>query len=309
MRFLRVLLPALLVISLAANLFMYQRWRKTRRVMSINGQEVTEKDVTDYLQRQSGPVVKKELTEHILIDQEAKKNNLVPTQAEIDARFNEQKELDPQFARTLMVAPWYETEARDRIRIALETQKLLTKDVQVSEDDIRDEYAQHPELYDTMDKARVTLALIKDTTHTAEIKHLMEQGLDPSDIARDFAGSVDFLGDNYVYTFVRHFGTNENAAVFTMKPNEVKELPAGPREQQQGVHTLIVRFKELVPGHKYDPNNPQEKEKIRMAVASKRMKNPTEWLEGVWSETKFESEDKGDRDMIERMMFPNRAKK
>src|SRR5579871_1472431 len=131
MRFLRVLLPAILVISLAANLFMWQRWRKTRRVMSINGQEITEKDVTDYLQQQKGMAVKGELTVRILVDQQAKKFNLVPTQAEIDEKFSERKELNDQYARTMSVEPWLEAEGKNQIRIQLEEARLLTKDVPV----------------------------------------------------------------------------------------------------------------------------------------------------------------------------------
>jgi hypothetical protein len=307
MRFLRVLIPALLVISLAANLFMWQRWRKTRRIMAINGQEVTEKDVTDYLQQEKGPIVKKELTERILIDQQAQKNHLVPTQAEIDEKFNEQKELNYQFARTLMVAPWYEAEAKTNIRIKLETLRLLTMDVQVSDEDIRDEYNQHPQNYDTPDKARVNLAVIKDVSHQAEVKHLMEQNIAPADINRDFVGSAEFWGDNFVYTFVRHFGTNEFAPIFSMKPNQVKEIPPGPQEQQQGIRGLVVRMLEIVPGHKFDPNDGKARENIRLAVASKRMKPLEEWLSAVWADAKFDSEDKGDRDLIARLMFPDRA--
>jgi hypothetical protein len=277
--------------------------------MTINGQTVTEKDVQDYLAQEKGPIVKKELVQRILIDQQAKKNHLVPSRKEIDDAFNEEKELKPQFAQEIAVAPWYETEAKNRIRVNLEQIRLRSKDVQVSDDDIKYEYSQHPQLYDAPDKAVTNLALIKDPSRMAEIKRLMEQGISPADITRDFSGAVVFPGDNYQYTFVRPFGTNAQSTVFAMKPNEVKQVPPGPNEQQQGIQGIVIRLLEIKPGHKYDPSDAAAKEKIRLSVASKRMKPLQEWLATVWAETRFEGEEPGDKQMIENLMFPDRAKR
>lgn len=306
MRFLRILIPALLVISLAANLFMWLRWRRTRPVMTINGDVVTEKEVMDYLQQERGPAVKKDLTLRILIDQQAKKYHLTPTKAEIDADFKERRELDPRFSAQIANSPWYETEAKNQIRVDKEQLRLRAKDITVTDDDIRDEYNRNPLLYDTKDKAHVNLALIKDLSHVGEIKQLLEKGVSAADIQTNFSGAVVFPGDNQVFTMQRPFGSDPNSVYFRMKPNEVRQVPITPTQQQQGIQGILVRMIDVVPGHKYDPNDPKAKELIRLTLASKRMKPLQEWLAAVWAETVFTSENQGDKQYIEYLMFPER---
>ena len=307
MRFLRVFVPALLVISLAANLFMWLRWRKTRPIMTVNGQVVSEKDVVDHLEQEKGPVVKKDLVERILIDQQARKYRLVPSPDEVEAEFRDRRELSADFALQLATSPWFEGESKERIRMDLEQQQLRARDVQVTDDDIKDEYNRNPLAYDTPDRAHANLALIKDANIVPQIKQLLEKAVSPVEIQRNFAGSVIFPGYKQVYTFQRVFGTDPHAIVFNMKPNAVNQLSVTAQQQQKGIQGILVRLIEIVPGHKYDPNDARMKERIRLAVAAKRMKPFEEWLSSVWAETAFTSETEGDKQYIEALMFPDRT--
>ena len=97
----RTVLIVALIVSLFANLFMYQRYRNRRVYMTVNKHSVTQQDIYDYLVQDKGPVVKLVLTERYMLDDEAKKHNLVPTAAEVQDRLNEERERNWQFARQM----------------------------------------------------------------------------------------------------------------------------------------------------------------------------------------------------------------
>jgi hypothetical protein len=310
MRFVRAFIIVVLLISLAANAFMYLRWRRTRTIMTVNGQAISEKDVFDYLQLKQGPAVKAEMTARALIDQEAQKQRVVPSQADIDREYDMRKELDPQFAQQVSSNPWYEGFLKDQIREELEQVRLRTKDIPVTTAEMEEEYRSNPQRYDTPNKARCNLALIRDPGSIAEVKQFLERGVTASSIATNFGGSVAFLGDNGIYTFIQPYGSHANALIFGMKKGDVRTMPVPLEEQRSGVQASFVRLVDpIVPGHKYDPNRQEDApitERLRIAVASRRMKPLQEWMAGIWSRASFNSEDPNDRRFIQMQLFPAR---
>ena len=307
---LRTVIIVALLVSLAANLFMYQRYRNRRVYMTVNNHAVTQQDIYDYLVQDKGPIVKLVLTERYMIDDEAKKRNLAPTDAEVQERLTEEREHSWQFARQLSTNPWMEEEFKNRFRQDIETARLLTADIAVSEDQINEEYATHPQLYDTPAKAYCNLALLKSTNNLDNIKQLMEKEISPITIAGNYSTDVVFLGDNvlnaqsYIFIFFQYFGTQQNQTIFTMKPNEVKELPPSEFERE-GIAKLLVRMIKIEPGKKADLKDKKIHEKLRQAVALQRSLPVQEYMMKLWAKTTFNSEDPNDRKYIELKLAPN----
>lgn len=309
----RNLLIVALIASLAANLFMYQRFRNRRVYMSINGHNITQQDIYDYLVQDKGEAVKAILIERILIDDAAKEKNLVPSENEVIDRFNQEKEQNWQFARQMAVNAWLEPEYRARIRQSMELQRLMVADIPVTDDQIAEEYKARPAMYDTPAKAYCHMALLKPTANIDNVKQLMEKNITPLTIQANFGHELLFLGENKIddkdhcFIFFQPFNTPQNATIFGLKPDQIIDIPPG-QFQQEGFKRLIIKMLKIVPGKKADLNDKKTREKIRMNIAIKRAPDQQKFLLSLWDKAKdsFRSEDRNDKDYIEQLLAPDR---
>ncbi len=316
MRFAKVLLILLVVFSIGLNVILYAKVKNRHPLFTINGDGLTKKDMDDYLEQQAGPKVKAVMAQRILVDQEAKKQGVTPSEKDIDEEFEKQKELNWQFAQSINSNPWLAGEARKQIGMELAVRKIRTKGVAVSDDEIKEEYNSNAALYDTPNKARTELAIILDASHVDDVRQLLEKPVSPAVIMQQFPArltaegqsGVYFIGNDNKVTFTQPFGNaSANAGIFGLKPNAVKVLP--PQEfARQGAKALVVRMLEIVPGKKADLNDPKIKEKITTAIALRRSKPWQEYLSTLWANTKFESEDPADKRLVENLLFPERAR-
>ena len=298
----RLILVVLLLISLAANAFMYQRFRNRRVVMAYNNHNVTQQDVYDYLLQNSGPAVKFNMVQRYMLDDEAAKRGVTPDPKDVQEAFDQMRELNLQFAQQLTAQPWMEAEFKARIKQQLEDIRLRTLDIPVSEDQIKEEYNAQPQAFDTPSKAHTRLALIKNIGDIDKIKELMEKDVNPQLIQTNFPTSVQFLGDNDVFTFVQPFGSKQNAQIFALKPGQVQVFPPDVFAQT-GAQKLLIRLIDIKEGSKADLNDKKTHEKLRQAVAAKRAKPSMEYLNKLWGDgANFKSEDAKDKIIINQFL-------
>jgi hypothetical protein len=312
MRLLRPLIVVVLILSLVFNVVFWMNYRNKKTIFTLNGESVTRSDMDAYLEKQFGPTYKAMMAQRLLLDQEARRQGVAPSETEINDEFTLKKELDWQFASRIATSPWLADESREEIRQQLEQQKLLAKDISVTEEEVRDEYNAHPALYDTPAKAHTEVAAVLNEIHLDDIRKLMEQTdkpVGPRTIMQMFPREVVFIGDDDKFTFVQAYNTEMNKDVFTMAPHEVKVMLPGDLGQQ-GARRLVVKMLDITPGKKADLNDPKTLNRIKMNVALRRTRPASEMLANLWSTAKFESADQGDKAQIERMFFPeqNRTK-
>lgn len=310
MRLIRIIIVLALLGSLTLNVIAITKWRGSRAIIRINGQPFSERDLNNYLRTLGGYQVKAKFVERILVEQEAKKQGVSPTDPEVEEAFKEAKERDlaDQYSR----APWKVGEAKADLRQQLAVLRLRTKGIAVTPEEIQEEYRNNPAAYDTPNKARCEVALIGDESVTEEVKKLMEKNdppVSPSVIVEQYKGRVGFLGSDKKFTFLQPLSGPKkvNQEIFTMQPKQVRVLP--PMELgQRGVKKLVVRLEEIIPGRKADLNDPKTKEKITMVVALRRSKPWKEILSEIWANMDFYSEDPNDKQILEGLFFPDRAK-
>jgi hypothetical protein len=308
MRLARALFVLILVASLFANVIMYMRWSGKRPIFSVNGQGVSKRDFDNYLEDRVGPQSKIELVQEMMIEQEATKQGVLPSEQEAKDAVDELRQTSWQFANQLMAHPWAILDAERKAKLQLAEKRLLTKDIQVTPEETQEEYNQHPWSFDTPNKAQVELAAIMDPSHTNDVKELMDKQISPEVIMRQLTRKVVvFLGDGYKLTLEQPFGTKTNAPLFAMKPNEVRVLKPDPPLLQSGVKQIVVRMLQTTPGHKADFNDPKTKENLRLAVALKRAAPWSEYLSKLWASTDFQSDDPNDKRYIEQAWWPERA--
>ena len=207
MRLLTPLLVLLLIGSLIVNGITVMKLKNKRPIFSVNGQGVTKKDMDDYLEQKEGQGVKAEMVRRILVDQEAKKQNVTPTDAEVNATFEDQKEDNWQFAFNVNRSPWTADETKKDIKMRLAATRLTLKDVPVQDSEMQETYKKQAPLFDTPDKARGSLAVIADPAQTQqttrEVIALLSKNppVAPAAIMTQFPQKVFFIGNEYKYTF------------------------------------------------------------------------------------------------------------
>ncbi len=306
----RALVVVALIGSLIFNLVALGKLRK-RAIITVNGQGISQKDLDSTLERQAGQEFKAQMVQKALIEQAAVKANVAPAPEEVDAAFNEQKELNWQTARELAIHPFKVDTLKDSIRLQLMQQNLLFKDINITDADIKEEYDRRPGFYDAPDKARTNLALVLKDGDIADIKGLMEKNTQPSVLMTQKRGQVTFLGDNNIYTFQRQFnGHSANAAedaLFKMKPGQVLQQSVTPQLAQAGAKAILIRMDHIESGKKADLNDPKVKKRIRNQLAATRSVPWKEYLNKLWTDMKFESEEPTDKKFIESILFPEKA--
>ena len=310
MKAFRALLVVGLIFSVLVNGILWSKTRK-RPIITVNGQGISQKDIDNALERQAGQEVKATMVQKALIEQAATKAGVVPSKEEVDAAYNEQKELNWQVARAAQTQAYKVEQMKDQIRLQLMQQDLLFKDVKISDADIKEEYDRRPSFYDVPDKARTSLAVVLKDGDVSEIKSLMEKNTQPSVMMSQLRGKVAFLGDNYVYTLVRpfkgHAANPADESIFNMKPGSVSVQNVPPQLAQQGAKSFVVRLDHVEPGKKADLNDPKLKKRIRNQLAAARSKPWKEYFNTLWTDMKFESEEPTDKKFIESILFPEKA--
>ncbi len=263
-----------------------------------------------YLEQQYGPQYKAAIVQRILIDQEAHAQSVAPSDEEVETEFTLHRELDWSYAQRLTRSPWLTEDAKAEIKFQLEEERLLAKDIPVSDEEIRAEYQANPQLYDTPNKAHCSVAAVLNDARSEDIRRLLASvspPFSPAKIMSEFPQDVVFLGDNGRFTFAQPFGTQVNSQIFKMELKSVQ--PEAPRELAQlGARKLLIRLDELEPGHRADLADPKIIKQIRLRVALKRARPAAELLASLWAKSNIEFEDHMDRVNTEMLFFPDRAR-
>jgi len=310
MRLLKPILGAALFVSILINVVLIYKVRGRRAIITVNGVPVTRTDMNNYLEQAYGPQYKASMVQRLLVDQEAHQQGVAPTDAEVQEEFDAKRELDWSYSQRLARAPWLLDEARAEIKLGNEEQHLLAKDIPVTDEEVRAEYQENPQIYDTPNKARCTVAAILNDARTEDVKKmLLSQAppYSPATIAANYPHEVIFLGDNNHFTFAQPYNTQYNAAVFAMAPKTVRVEPPGELAQL-GAKKIIIRMDEIIPGRVADTTDPKVIKKIKLHVQLHRARPASELLAGLWQKANLVFDDQTDRTNTELLFFPDKSK-
>lgn len=308
MRLARALIVVILIVSLFANFVMYVKWSGKRPIFSVNGKGVSKRDFDNFIEDRVGPQYKVDLVREMMIEQAAEKEGVLPSDAEVKDLLDEDRQSDWLFDFKAQQQPWQVIDAQRQLKLNLALKRLLTKGIQVLPEQIQEEYNRQPSAYDEPNKAQVQLAAVLDPSQTQNVKDLLDKQISPTVIMRQLTPKVVvFLGDDYKLVLKQPYGTKVNSEIFSMKPNQVKDIPPDQSLASVGAKRVVVRLIQITPGHKADLNDPKVKEKISTNVAMQRAVPVSEMLSKLWADANFTSEDPNDKRMIERVLFPQRA--
>ena len=311
MRLLKPLLGLALFVSILVNVVLIYKVRGKRAIITINGAPITRNEMNSYLEQAYGPQYKATMVQRLLIDQEAHQQGVAPTDAEVQEEFDSKRELDWSYAQRLARAPWLVDEAKAEIKLVNEEEHLLAKDIPVTDEEVRDEYQQNPQAYDTPTKARCTVAAIINDARTDDVKRMLVSQTppySPGTIAANYPHEVIFLGENNHFTFAQPYNTQYNAALFAMTPKSVRVDPPGELAQL-GAKKIIIRMDELIPGRVADLSDAKTIKKIKLHVQLHRARPATELLTALCNQkANMVFDDQTDRTNTELLFFPDKSK-
>jgi len=135
-----VLLIAMLAISAGC--------AQTKVVAKVNGEEITQEELSDRLMQKAGKQILDEMITEKLILQEAKDKNVDVSEDEINDRIDELKKQFPDeesFNKNLKENNMTLDQVKKQLRVQLITQKILKKDIVVSKDEIKNYFEQNKE--------------------------------------------------------------------------------------------------------------------------------------------------------------------
>jgi parvulin-like peptidyl-prolyl isomerase len=135
------LLAALFLLTLivgivAGILIMRQRYQSRQIVAAVNGELITQDDLYNHLERMAGVTAVRNLVDEKLALQFAQKKGLMPTDAEVRARLEEEKK-KPDFAENLKKSGRAEADFTRMLRMQMARAKVIQQGIEVTEEDAR----------------------------------------------------------------------------------------------------------------------------------------------------------------------------
>ena len=122
---------------------------------TVGGTAITRTDLDKILEAQSGEQVLPALIDTQLLIQAGKDAGVEVTDAEVAEELERQKKIDPSLAEALTKNPKLADVVNTQVRRNLVTQKLLTKDVKVSDDELQKFFTTYKSYYEEPAKVKV----------------------------------------------------------------------------------------------------------------------------------------------------------
>lgn len=245
------LVYAVAAVSLLANVVLYMRWSPSRSLVTIGRHTVSKRDYEANLDTAAGKPVLTRMIVAELIRQAAARGKVTPTAAEIDARLalmHRQGTLPNQSAADL----------RDAVGQDLALENLRMQGIAVSDAEVSDEYAKHPEKFRLPAQMSATLVVAPNSDKTAQAMHLLSIGTSPAAIAAIPGLQVDGINGYALPAGALSPGLRQ--AILALKDGQVQVYSAHGTGPGQGV-SLVVKANSHVAGEL--PPLPQ----IRILVA------------------------------------------
>lgn len=204
----------------------------TRPVALVNGEPITEQQLTDALRKRAGAVVLRQMIDEQLIRQAAKKAGLTASPEEVDVKINDLRARYPS-AKDFeqMVANSGQTMARLRQNYELQVlfEKLAKKEVHVSPEQCRDYYEKNKQRYRDKEQVRLRDMEFESKENARNVLKALKAGGDFAALAKEFStdpATKDKGGDMGllpVDSLQPHF----RKAVAKLKPGEISGVFQG----------------------------------------------------------------------------------
>jgi len=282
-------LAACLLLGLALGLWGGLQGRASSRgdvVVTVNGQEITKDLFYARLERESGASVLNQLIMETVIRQAGEQAGVAPTDEEIAEKFNQFKANFPDeatFQNALAQYGVQEEQLIEELHMITILDRLSTKDVVITEDDVAAYFAENKERLGQPEQVRASHILVDSEETANEILADLEGGADFAAIAAEKSidpGTKDRGGDLGFFTRTDMVPEFADAA-FALEPNQLSGVVKSP----YGYHIILVTDrKEAVAAELEDVRG-----QITETLRRERAKDINELIRELMGEAKVEA--------------------
>ncbi|MFD1178248.1 peptidyl-prolyl cis-trans isomerase [Paenibacillus puldeungensis] len=269
-----VVLTILLVIVLIKPPFSA---KKVEAVATVNGVEITKDQLFKELAAQGGEQVLSQMINEELVNQEAKKQNLQVSSADIDKEIQTyitQYGSEEAFNQALEQAGMTKENLRKTVDMNLKLTKLLEPKIKVTDEQIKQVYDANQDAFKTPEQVRTSVILVKTEAEANDIIKQLKSGADFAELAKsksldtatkDKGGDTDF--------FAR--GQKEEAvevAAFKLAKDEI----SGAVKTSEGYQVLKLTDRKEAHTATLD----EKKEEIRNSLVKQQVSSLSQtWIE------------------------------
>lgn len=260
--------------------------KKAEAVATVNGVEITKDQLYNKMAAQGGEQVLSGMIDQELINQEAKKQNITITDADIDAEIKDtyiaQFGSEEALKQALVQYGMTMDNLRSEIANQLKLTKLLEPQVKVTDDQIKQTFETYKESFNTPEQVRASIILVKTEDEAKNIIKQLNGGADFAELAKsksldtatkDKGGDIDFFARGQQETAI------EDAA-FKLAKGEISD----PVKTSGGYQVIKVTDRKEA----HTATLAEEKEKIRKMLVSQQVSQMSDaWLQNLHSKSKI----------------------
>ncbi|MGG6311786.1 peptidyl-prolyl cis-trans isomerase [Paenibacillus macerans] len=277
-----LILAVLLIIVLIKPPFATQ---KAEAVATVNGVEITKDRLFDELAASGGEQALTNLINQELVNQEAQKQNITVTDADIDAEIESyKKQFGSEDALNQALVQYGMTmdDLRKQVVMELKLTKILQPQVKVTDEQIKETFETNKESFNTPEQVRASVILVATEQEAKDIIKQLNEGADFAELAKsksldtatkEQGGDTDF--------FAR--GEREEAveeAAFKLAKDEV----SGAVKTGEGYQVIKVTDRKEA----HEATLEEKKEEIRKGLTSQQVASLSgTWLEEMRSKSKI----------------------
>ncbi len=160
-------------------------WDLSEPAAIVNGVAITKGELLDRLLADFGEETLKQLITLRLLEQEAQKESITVSEAEVQQRFEELKAKREELSKQLGRGRLSDLTLRDEARRLVLLEKIIAKQVEVSEKELRDFYTRHFIRYNRPERVQIREIIVYTPAEAQEIyRQLMKTP--PAKLASEF---------------------------------------------------------------------------------------------------------------------------
>lgn len=237
-------------------------------VAEVNGENINEKDFYKQLEIQYGKEVLDRMINDLLIKQAAKKEGIIASESEINSELNmikEQYGTEEAFNKALIDYNITLDELKESVVNKILFDKLATKEVKITEDEIKAFYEEHKEDFAQREQVRASHILVKTREEAEAIKKQLEEGTDFAKLAEEksldeytkaFGGDLNYFGrGDMVPAF--------EETAFNLEVGKISEVV----ESDYGFHIIKVIDKKPAKEANFEETRPEIEQLLKLENA------------------------------------------
>jgi len=260
---------------------------RTDTVARVNGKAISKDELYDYLVKQNGPQALDALIMQEIINQEAKKQNITVTDADIQKEM--QKIVDyyggeESFNQAIASSGYSVEDVKEDLIMNFKVKKLMEPVISISEDEMKNYFEENKNMFAQEEKVKASHILVDAEEKALEVREKLSKGEDFAELAKNY--SLD-TSNNQKGGDLGFFKRGEMVAEFEKAAFalEVGKI-SGPVKTEYGYH--IIKVDEKISSK--EPDYEDSIDEIKDIILEQKMQTQFyTWLDERYLEYKVEN--------------------